>query len=55
MGKKFDELWRFSNLSSTLFGLSGTLMKWNLSQVEDLLEFESVSYFEFNLDILALA
>nr|XP_023896914.1 probable LRR receptor-like serine/threonine-protein kinase At3g47570 [Quercus suber] len=30
-GENFDELWRFSNLSSTLFELSGTLTKWNLS------------------------
>ena len=38
MGKKFDELWWFSNLSSALFGLSGSLTKWNLSQGGDLLE-----------------
>ena len=46
MGKKFDELWWFSNLSSTPFGLSGSLTKWNLSQGGDLLEFESISYFD---------
>ena len=27
MGRNFDELWRFSNLSKTLFGLSGNLTK----------------------------
>ena len=46
MGRNFDELWQFSNLSKTLFGLSGNLTQWNLSQDGDLLEFESISYFD---------
>ena len=44
ISKKVNE--KFSNLSKTLFGLSGNLTKWNLSQGGDLLEFESVSYFD---------
>ena len=44
ISKKVNE--KFSNLSKTLFGLSGNLTQWNLSQDGDLLEFESISYFD---------